>query len=158
MVAFLQVMTFGKSSTMNFKLALLIASGGAIGTLARYGVSLLAAPYSQSLPWGTIFINITGSFLIGAFGTLTLANGRFPVPETVRLFVMVGLCGGYTTFSAFSLQTLDLLRAGSGTKAIFNVAFSVVACLVAVGAGYWIASQLNPGADRVAQVRAEELG
>ena len=158
MVAFLQVMTFRKSSMMNFKLALLIALGGAIGTLARYGVSTFATPYSQALPWGTIFINISGSFVIGAFGTLTLASGRFPVPEAARLFVMVGLCGGYTTFSAFSLQTLDLLRAGSGAKALFNVVFSVIACILAVGAGYWIASQLNPGADTVAQARAEELG
>jgi CrcB protein len=151
-------MTFRKSFMMNFKLALLIALGGALGTLARYGVSVFAAPYSQSLPWGTIVINVTGSFVIGCFGTLTLANGRFPVPEAVRLFVMVGLCGGYTTFSAFSLQTLDLLRAGFGAKALFNVVFSVIACILAVSAGYWVASQLNPGADRVAQARAEELG
>ena len=143
---------------INLKLALLIALGGALGTLARYGVSLLAAPWSQSLPWGTIFINITGSFVIGFFGTLTLADGRHPVPEAVRLFVMVGLCGGYTTFSAFSLQTLDLLRAGALARASINVALSVVACILAVAAGYWIAAQFNVGAARVAQGSVEELG
>ncbi len=143
---------------INLKLALLIALGGALGTLARYGVSLLAAPWSQNLPWGTIFINITGSFVIGFFGTLTLANGRYPVPEALRLFVMVGLCGGYTTFSAFSLQTLDLLRAGALARASINVVLSVVACILAVAAGYWVASQFNVGATRVAQESAEELG
>jgi CrcB protein len=142
---------------MNFKLALVIALGGAMGTLARYGVSLLAAPYSQTMPWGTIIINITGSFLIGAFGTLTLATGRFPVSEAMRLFVMVGFCGGYTTFSAFSLQTLDLIRSGFIARASLNLALSVVACLAAVAAGHWLASQCNGLAARVAQVPAEEL-
>jgi CrcB protein len=143
---------------INLKLALLIALGGALGTLARYGVSLLAAPWSQSLPWGTLFINITGSFVISFFGTLTLANGRYPVPEALRLFVMVGLCGGYTTFSAFSLQTLDLLRAGALARASVNVALSVVACILAVAAGWWIAAQFNVGATHVAQESVEELG
>ena len=91
--------------------------GGALGTLARYLISMLALPISRELPWGTITINVTGSFVIGFFGTLTLADGRFPVSENVRLFVMVGLCGGYTTFSAFSLQTLDLIRSGAAVRA-----------------------------------------
>jgi len=67
---------------------------GAIGTFLRYLVSVLALPISRELPWGTIIINITGSFVIGLFGTLTLASGRFPVSENLRLFVMVGFCGG----------------------------------------------------------------
>ena len=87
---------------------LVIALGGALGTLLRFGCGLLAAPFSENLPWGTIIINIAGSFAIGLFGTLTLAQGRFPVSENARLFVMVGFCGGFTTFSSFSLQTLDL--------------------------------------------------
>ncbi len=143
---------------MNLKLALLLAVGGALGTLARFGVSLLAAPLSQSLPWGTIVINIVGSFAIGAFGTFTLMEGRYPVSENIRLFVMVGLCGGFTTFSAFSLQTLDLLRAGLVGRALFNVAFSVVTCILAVAAGHWLAAQLNGGAIAIAQVSSEELG
>ena len=98
---------------MPFTTCLIIMVGGALGTLARYVVSVLALPISRQLPWGTILINITGSFVIGFFGTLTLAHGRYPVSENVRLFVMIGLCGGYTTFSSFSLQTLDLLRVGA---------------------------------------------
>jgi CrcB protein len=95
---------------MSLYTCLIIMAGGALGTLARYLISVLAAPISGNLPWGTIIINITGSFIIGLFGTLTLAHGRFPVSENMRLFVMIGLCGGYTTFSSFSLQTLNLIR------------------------------------------------
>ena len=89
---------------------LLVGLGGAIGSMARYGISLVALPVSETLPWATIIINVVGSLVIGFFGTLTLANGKYPVSENLRLFVMVGLCGGFTTFSAFSLQTLVLRR------------------------------------------------
>lgn len=135
---------------------LLIALGGALGTLARYGVGLAAAPFSRTLPWGTIGINIAGSMLIGFFGTLTLAQGRYPVSEPIRLFVMVGLCGGFTTFSSFSLQTLDLLRAGGYGRAALNVGGSVILCIAAVAAGHLLAAQMNGGAERVAQLAVEE--
>jgi fluoride exporter len=135
---------------------LIIMAGGALGTLARYLISVLALPVSQNLPWGTIIINITGSFIIGFFGTLTLATGKFPVSENVRLFVMIGLCGGYTTFSAFSLQTLDLLRSGALGRALVNVVSSVVLCVLAVAAGHMIGARLNGGATQIAQTAIEE--
>ncbi len=143
---------------MNWKFALAVAAGGAIGSLGRYGLALAMAPLSQSLPWGTILINVAGSFAIGAFGTLTLAEGRFPAPEAWRLFVMVGVCGGFTTFSAFSLQTFDLLRAGAGGRATLNVAVSVALCLAAVAAGHYAAARVNGGARAVSQLDIEELG
>ena len=143
---------------LNLKLALILAAGGALGTLARYGLSILLLPLSQTLPWGTIFINIAGSFLIGAFGTLTLAHGRFPLSESARLFVMVGVCGGFTTFSSFSLQTLDLLRAGAPGRAAINIIVSVALCVGAVALGHTLASHLNGGATRIAQIEEEELG
>ncbi len=102
---------------MSFTTCLIVMAGGALGTLARYVVSALALPLSGQMPWGTLVVNVTGSFLIGFFGTLTLAHGRFPVSENWRLFVMIGICGGYTTFSSFSLQTLDLLRQGALSRA-----------------------------------------
>ena len=105
---------------MSLVSCLVVMLGGAIGTFLRYLVSVLALPISRELPWGTIIINITGSFVIGLFGTLTLASGRFPASENLRLFVMVGFCGGYTTFSAFSLQTFDLIRNGAVTRAALN--------------------------------------
>jgi CrcB protein len=143
---------------MSFTSCLIIAFGGAIGTLARYLIASLAAPISNELPWGTIIINITGSFIIGFFGTLTLAQGRYPVSENLRLFVMIGICGGYTTFSSFSLQTLDLLRSGAIVRASVNIAASVVLCICAVAVGHLIAAQLNGGASQVAQIAIEEEG
>src|SRR5579862_5935579 len=101
-----------------FYTCLLIAAGGAAGTLARYGIAIWAMPISHQLPYGTLIINIIGSLIIGFFGTLTLAHGKYPVSENLRLFVMIGLCGGFTTFSAFSLQTLDLLRSGAFLRAM----------------------------------------
>lgn len=141
---------------MSFYTCLIVMAGGALGTFARYAVSVLAMPISRGLPWGTIIINITGSLVIGFFSALTLANGRFPVSDTMRLFVIVGFCGGYTTFSSFSLQTLDLLRSGAVVRACINVAASVVLCIAAVAVGHFMATRINSGASDVAQVTIEE--
>ena len=135
---------------------LLVALGGALGSVGRYWLGLWALPISRTLPWGTIGINIAGSFAISFFGTLTLASGRYPVPEGARLFFMVGVCGGFTTFSSFSLQTLDLLRGGATGRALVNVAASVLLCLGSVAAGHAVASHLNGGARQVAQTAIEE--
>jgi fluoride exporter len=141
---------------LSFTTCLIVTLGGAIGTLARYIISVLALPISRELPWGTIAINVTGSFVIGFFGTLTLAQGRYPVPENVRLFVMVGLCGGYTTFSAFSLQTLDLIRSGAMMRATINIVASVVLCVSAVAVGHVVAAHFNGGTTQIAQLPIEE--
>ena len=133
-----------------------VAAGGALGSVARYWVALWAAPWSRTMPWGTVGINVAGSFVIGFFGTLTLAAGRHPAPDWLRLFVMVGVCGGFTTFSSFSLQTLDLLRAGAWNRALLNVGASVVLCLLAVAAGHGAAARLNSGAVASAQAAARE--
>jgi CrcB protein len=134
----------------------LVALGGAIGSVARYWLVSLAAPVSRGMPWGTVLINILGSFAIGLFGTLTLSHGRYPAPESARLFFMVGVCGGFTTFSAFSLQTLDLLRAGAVGRALLNIAASVLLCLAAVALGHTLAANFSGGLAAVAQTRAEK--
>ena len=141
---------------MDLKTCALIALGGALGTLGRYGLAAAAMPISQALPWGTIIINIIGSFVIGFFGTLTLAHGRMPLPEAARLFVMVGVCGGFTTFSSFSLQTLDLLRGGHPMRAAVNIVVSVVLCVAAVTLGHLIAARFNGNNAAVAQAAIEE--
>jgi CrcB protein len=143
-------------SKMAFSTTLWIVLGGAIGTFARYGISLLALPISRNLPWGTIVINITGCAIIGFFGTLTLADGRYPLSENMRLFVMTGICGGYTTFSAFSLQTLDLARGGALGRAVANVVLSVFFCILAVYLGHVAASSVNGDQQRIAQSAIEE--
>ena len=135
---------------------LLVALGGALGSTARYWIALWALPLSRSLPLGTIGINIVGSFAISFFGTLTLAHGRFAAPEPARLFFMVGVCGGFTTFSSFSLQTLDLIRAGAMGRALMNITLSVILCLASVAAGHMVASSLNGGAVRITENNIEE--
>ncbi len=135
---------------------LVIALGGALGSVARYWIALLAMPISRSLPWGTMMINIAGSFAIGFFGTLTLSHGRYPVSDVGRLFFMVGVCGGFTTFSSFSLQTLDLLRAGAVGRALIHITVSILLCITAVAAGHAIGSQLNGGAVQITQNLTEE--
>jgi CrcB protein len=89
-------------------------------------------------------------------GTLTLADGKYPASEQVRLFIMVGVCGGFTTFSAFSLQTLDLLRSGAWMRATLNILLSVGLCVGAVAVGHLAAAFLNDGAVRIAQTGIEE--
>ena len=132
-----------------------IALGGALGSVARHWLTVLAAPVGHGLPWGTIFINAAGSFAIGFFGTLTAEGGRSPLPEAARLFFMVGVCGGFTTFSSFSLQTLDLLRGGASVRAAANVLLSVLLCLAAVAAGHHAAARLGGGGQRGTDIAVE---
>jgi fluoride exporter len=123
---------------------LVVALGSACGGMARYGVGILVArAWGQSFPWGTLLINVGGSFVIGFYGALTLADGAMPASATMRVFVMVGFCGGFTTFSSFSLQTLELLQAGEAAAAALYVLGSVALCLAAVFLGYWMATRLG---------------
>jgi CrcB protein len=123
---------------------LCVALGSALGGVGRYAFGLLASRlWGDSFPWGTIFINITGSFIIGFFGALTAPDGPVPAHPNLRIFVMVGICGGFTTFSSFSLQTLSLARDGSWLPAMGNVVLSVTLCLLAVTAGHLAASRIG---------------
>ncbi len=133
---------------------LVIAVGGALGSVARYWIGIWMAPYGESLPWGTILINIAGSFAITFFGTMTLSNGRYPLADIWRLFFMVGICGGFTTFSSFSLQTFELLRLNLPERALINVVVSVVLCVAASALGYYAASRIDGGMQQAAQVQA----
>jgi len=121
-----------------------VAIGGAIGTTGRYFLSGVAARLiGETFPWGTLFINVTGSFIIGFFATLTGPNGRLYVGSTARQLVMTGICGGYTTFSSFSLQTLNLASDGEWFRAGANIGLSVALCLIAVWAGFVAAAAIN---------------
>jgi fluoride exporter len=121
-----------------------IAIGSALGGVARHWCGVVAAQLlGFTFPWGTLFVNVLGSFIIGLFFTLTGAEGRFDVSADAKLFVMVGLCGGYTTFSSFSLQTLGLIQDEKWLLAAGNVVASVVLCLLAVWLGHLAALGLN---------------
>ena len=123
-----------------------VALGSALGGMARYGFALAAGRmWGDRFPWGTIAINVLGSFVIGFFGALTVAGGALPAGANLRVFVMVGICGGFTTFSSFSLQTFSLARDGSWVGAMGNVVLSVVLCLAAVTAGSVSAERLGGG-------------
>ena len=121
-----------------------IALGGALGSVVRFWMSgVIAVRFDGKFPWGTIFVNITGSFLIGIFAAWSETGGLLAEATTLRQFLMVGVCGGYTTFSAFSVQTLDLMRSGHWFAATGNVLGSVLACLVAVWLGYLLGSAVK---------------
>ena len=123
---------------------LVIGLGSALGGVARYGCGVLAAAlWPAAFPWMTILINILGSFIIGLFATLTGPDGRLLVATLWRQFVMVGLCGGYTTFSAFSLETFALLRAGRVLAGGANLLLSMALCLIAVWLGHRLARRFN---------------
>ena len=118
--------------------------GSAIGGGARYLLSgLVGAQFGETFPWGTLFVNVTGSFVIGFFATFTAPDGRLFVSPATRQFVMTGICGGYTTFSSFSLQTLNLLRDDEWLYAGANAVLSVALCMLAVWAGHIAATAVN---------------
>ncbi len=118
--------------------------GGGLGSAARFaGSNLVARHFGDAFPWGTLAVNVSGSFLIGLFATLTGPDGHWPASLSLRQFVMIGLCGGYTTFSAFSLQTLALARDGEWLKAGANAVLSFALCLAAVWLGHALAAGLN---------------
>ena len=131
-------------STAGMDTYLWVAAGAALGGVSRYWLSGLVAEHiGETFPWGTLVINVTGSFVIGFFAALTGPDGRVLAGTNVRQFVMTGICGGYTTFSSFSLQTLNLTRDGEFLYAGGNVTFSVVLCLFAVWLGHIAAVWLN---------------
>lgn len=129
---------------MNALTFALVGLGGALGSMARLGVGLFATRlWGEAFPWGTLGINVLGSFVITLFGVLSIGNGMLEVSPNARMFVTVGLCGGFTTFSSFSLQTLALAQQGEVGRAGLNVALSVGLCLLAAWAGFAAGNALN---------------
>ena len=128
---------------------LVIGLGGALGSMLRFGFgSWIDRAMSRDsgmllFPWGTVIVNITGCFIIGFIAAISSTEGRLMIPPLGRAFVMIGLLGGYTTFSSFSLQTLTLAQAGQWGAAVANVLASVVLCLGGVVLGAALAGWLN---------------
>ena len=121
-----------------------IAFGSALGGMARFWCSgFVAERFGGTFPWGTLLVNVVGSFIIGFFATISGPDGRLLIAPDIRQFVMVGFCGGYTTFSSFSLQTLALAQDSEWLQVAGNVLLSVAVCLAAVWLGHVTASSLN---------------
>jgi CrcB protein len=124
---------------------LLIALGGALGSVARHWLTeTVTAHLDGPFPWGTFLVNVSGCLVIGFVASVAGAGARPFASNEARTFLMVGVCGGYTTFSAFSLQTVNLLRLGDWPRAVAYVLGSVVLCLVGVWLGHLLAHAVSP--------------
>jgi fluoride exporter len=123
-----------------------VAVGGALGSVSRFWLNgLISDKVSATFPWGTLAVNVVGSFIIGVIGALAVAEGRMDSQTRMfaTQFVMIGVCGGFTTFSSFSLQTLNLLRDREWLYAGGNVILSVLLCMVAVWLGWLLGATFN---------------
>ncbi len=121
---------------------LAVAVGGALGSLARFWLAAaMTALTGPRFPWGTLLINVVGSGVIGLVAGYTLTPDRVAMHPDVRIFLMTGVCGGFTTFSAFSLQTLELMQSGEVIPALGYAIGSVVLCVLATYGG-WILGRL----------------
>jgi CrcB protein len=121
-----------------------IAAGGVLGSLLRWIAGLVFADwFGGAFPTGTLFVNITGSFIIGFFAELTGPGGRLFAGPRTRHFVMTGICGGFTTFSSFSLEAVRFLNAAAPAMAAFYIVVSIVTWLGSVWLGETAAAGLN---------------
>lgn len=120
-----------------------VALGGALGSMSRYGAARLVARLIDGpFPWGTLCVNVTGSLLIGFLAGAIVPDGRLTLAPDARAFLLIGVLGGFTTFSSFSLETLNLVRDGEWLWAATNVAGSIALCLGAVWLGHVAAAAL----------------
>jgi fluoride exporter len=122
---------------MNLQFIVAVAVGGSIGSVARYLVAIGSNKiFGMNFPWGILIINVTGSFLIGAL--VGLFATRWDLPQAVRIFLTVGICGGYTTFSTFSLDSYYLLERGELGAALLYMIGSVLLSIGALGGGLYL--------------------
>lgn len=127
-----------------FQTYVLVMLGGAFGTGLRLWLSsFLAARYGETFPIGTLAANVIGSFVIGLYVGITGPQGMILVSPLARQFVTIGILGGFTTFSSFSLQTCNLLAGGEWFRGTLNIVLSLGVCLLSAWAGTAIASVLN---------------
>lgn len=118
---------------------LAVAAGGALGAVLRYGVGLGLASRS-GFPWATLSVNVVGSLLFGLL--IVWLNERLPAASELRVFLLVGVLGAFTTFSTFSWETLVLFEQGAMLRATMNIVGSVMLCVIAAAAGVWLARQI----------------
>ena len=123
------------------KALIFIALGGAVGAVLRYLTSVAVYAFmGRGFPYGTLFVNVSGSMLMGVLSVIMLE--RLDLGPEWRAAVLVGVLGSFTTFSTFSIETLNLLEQGEMVRAMANIVLSVLLCLVAVWSGVLIGRQL----------------
>ena len=129
---------------MTWSTALVVALGSALGGVARVWATVLVGRLAgEGLPWGTLTVNVVGSLMIGLVASLSAPEGRWLAHPLTKQFFLLGVFGGFTTFSAFSLQTLNLLRDGEVLKAAAYVGASAVLCVLAAWAGHLLAGAVQ---------------
>jgi CrcB protein len=134
----------GRCISGSLMIYLWIGIGGALGSVARFATyGLMTRLVGSTFPWGTLTVNVVGSILIGFFAGMTEPDGRWFVNAAGRRFVMVGICGGFTTFSTFSLETLNLARDAEWLYAAVNAIASLTLCLAGVWVGHMVSVALN---------------
>jgi CrcB protein len=122
--------------------ALLIFLGGGLGSLARYGTGKFFAAFTTfGFPFGTLAANIISSLLLGIF--LGLASGKPEQLNSMKFFIAIGFCGGFSTFSTFSAETFELIKNGMIGYAAINILISVVVCIISIAAGIWFGRLAN---------------
>lgn len=120
---------------------LLIGLGGAIGSISRYVLSrMVYHSAGESFPYGTLAVNIIGCFLIGLL--MAVMQERLVTSPNYRYLLVIGLLGGFTTFSSFSYETLELMRMGSMTASLFNIFYNIAGCLASTWCGYMIGKNI----------------
>lgn len=118
-----------------------IAGGGAVGALMRFWISnSIYTLYGRDFPYGTLVVNVLGSFLMGFM--FILLNERFNIDPAWRAALLIGLLGAFTTFSTFSIETLNLFIAGETMRAAMNIMLSVIVCILATWLGILIGRQI----------------
>lgn len=124
------------------KSLVLVCLGGALGSAARYGVALASARWFGTALWGTLTVNVLGSFVVAI---VIVAASAGAVSDYVRLGLGVGVLGGFTTYSTFNADALALARDGAPGNALIYIAATVVGCLLAGALGFWSGRQVFGG-------------
>lgn len=121
-----------------------IALGSGLGGVCRHLLNLaVTSKAGNTFPWGTLIANASGSLLIGVLAALSLSSERLTVGQGAHAFAVIGFCGGYTTFSSFSLQSLQLLKTGQYTAALGNVIGSVAISIAFTAFGFLLGKSLT---------------
>lgn len=127
---------------MNPAVMMAVAAGGALGSVARYWLSTMLRSAAPGFPWGTLAVNVVGGFAMGLITAFAISRPG-TLSDTLRLGLTTGILGGFTTFSAFSIETLLLWRDGNAAVAFTNVAANLGLSLAACALGFWLARQLG---------------